>query len=145
MNSVLQFTFGSSHQLRIADWHQHFLPDHHVVGRVRSYELALAMVQAGRGVAIVPALSARVSAGIGYDVTLYDIGMEKRRVVALMPSQYLTTEPHATFVAALRSVGAATPLPPVEPTPLFSADRFTYGCGSPIEHASSRTVSSASS
>jgi DNA-binding transcriptional LysR family regulator len=119
LNSVLQFTFGSPHQLRIADWHQHFLPDHHVVGRVRSYELALAMVQAGRGVAIVPALSARVSAGIGYDVTLYDIGMEMRRVVALMPSQYLTTEPHATFVAALRSVGAATPLPPVEPTPLF--------------------------
>ena len=116
---LLQFTFGSPHQLRIADWHQHFLPNHHVVGHVRSYELALAMVQAGRGVAIVPALSARVSTGIGYDVTLYDIGMEMRRVVALMPSQYLTTEPHATFVAALRSVGAATPLPPVEPTPIF--------------------------
>jgi LysR family transcriptional regulator, transcription activator of glutamate synthase operon len=119
LNSVLQFTFGSPHQLRISDWHQHFLPNHHVVGRVRSYELALAMVQAGRGVAIVPALSARVSAGIGYDVTLYDLGMEMRRVVALMPSQYLTTEPHATFVAALRSVGAATPPPPVEPTPIF--------------------------
>jgi LysR family transcriptional activator of glutamate synthase operon len=119
LNSVLQFTFGSPHQLRIADWHQHFLPGHHVVGRVRSYEMALAMVQAGRGVAIVPALSARVSAGIGYDVTLYDIGMENRHVVALMPSQYLTTEPHATFVAALRSVGAATVLPRVEPTPVF--------------------------
>jgi LysR family transcriptional regulator, transcription activator of glutamate synthase operon len=119
LNSVLQFTFGSPYQLRIADWYQHFLPGHRVVGRVRSYELALAMVQGGRGVAIVPALSARVSAGIGYGVTLYDIGMEKRRVVALMPSQYLTTEPQATFVAALRAVGAATLPPPVEATPSF--------------------------
>ena len=89
LNSVLQFTFGSPYQLRIADWYQHFLPGHRVVGRVRSYELALAMVQAGRGVAIVPALSARVSAATSYGVTLYDIGMEQRRVVALMPSQYL--------------------------------------------------------
>jgi LysR family transcriptional activator of glutamate synthase operon len=119
LNSVLQFTFGSPYQLRIADWYQHVLPDHRVIGRVRSYELALAMVQAGRGVAIVPALSARVSAGTGYDVTLYDIGMEMRRVVALMPSQYLTTEPQATFIAALRAVGAATLPPPVEPTPSF--------------------------
>jgi LysR family transcriptional regulator, transcription activator of glutamate synthase operon len=119
LNSVVQFTFGSPHQLRIADWHQHFLPNHHVVGHVRSYELALAMVQARRGVAVVPALSARVTTGISYDVTLYDIGIEMRRVVALMPSQYLTTEPHATFVAALRKVGAATQLPQVEPTPIF--------------------------
>jgi LysR family transcriptional regulator, transcription activator of glutamate synthase operon len=119
LNSVVQFTFGSPHQLRIADWHQHFLPNHHVVGHVRSYELALAMVQARRGVAVVPALSARVTTGISYDVTLYDIGIEMRRVVALMPSQYLTTEPHATFVAALRKVGAATQLPRVEPTPIF--------------------------
>jgi LysR family transcriptional regulator, transcription activator of glutamate synthase operon len=119
LNSVLQFTFGSPHQFRIAEWHQHFLPGHRVVGHVRSYELALAMVQAGRGVAVVPALSSRVSAGTGYDVTLYDIGLEKRQVVALMPSQYVATEPHATFVAALKAVGAATPPPPVEPTPIF--------------------------
>jgi LysR family transcriptional regulator, transcription activator of glutamate synthase operon len=119
LNSVIQFTFGSPHQLRIADWQQHFLPDHHVVGHVRSYELALAMVQAGRGVAIVPALSARVTTGINYDVTLYDIGMEMRRVVALMPSQYSATEPHATFIAALREVGATTLPPQVEPTPIF--------------------------
>jgi DNA-binding transcriptional LysR family regulator len=119
LNSVLQFTFGSPYQMRIADWYQHCLPDHHVVGRVRSYELALALVQSGRGVAIVPALSARVSAGTSYGVRLYDIGIEKRRVVALMPSQYLTTEPQATFVAALRAVGAAIVPPNVEPVPPF--------------------------
>jgi LysR family transcriptional activator of glutamate synthase operon len=119
LNSVLQFTFGSPYQLRIAGWYQHFLPGHRVVGRVRSYELALAMVQAGRGVAIVPALSARVSAVTNYGVTLYDTGMEQRRVVALMPSQYLSTEPQATFVAALRAVGAAIVLPPVQPAPPF--------------------------
>ena len=119
LNSVVQFTFGSAYQLRISGWYQQFLPRHHVVGRVRSYELALAMVQAGRGVAIVPALSARVSAASGYDVTLYDIGMEQRRVVALMPPQYRGAEPQATFIAALRAAGAAIRPPPVEPAPPF--------------------------
>ena len=119
LNSAIQFTFGSAYQLRISGWYQHFLPHHRVVSRVRSYEMALAMVQARRGVAIVPALSARVNATTGYEVTLYDVGMEQRRVVALMPSQYRGVEPHATFIAALRAVGAATRPPPVEPTPPF--------------------------
>jgi LysR family transcriptional regulator, transcription activator of glutamate synthase operon len=119
LNSVIQFTFGSTYQLRISDWYQHFLPHHRVVSRVRSYELALAMVQARRGVAIVPALSARVTAATGYDVTLYDIGMEQRRVVALMPSQYRGVAPQATCIAALREAGAATRPPPVELGPPF--------------------------
>jgi LysR family transcriptional regulator, transcription activator of glutamate synthase operon len=119
LNSVVLFTFGSAYQLRISSWYQHVLPHHRIVGRVRSYELALAMVQARRGVAIVPALSARANAATGYDVTLYDIGMERRRVVALMPSQYRGAQPQATFIAALRAVGAATHPPPVEPAPPF--------------------------
>ena len=119
LNSVVLFTFGSAYQLRISGWYGHFLPHHRVVGRVRSYELALAMVQAGRGVAIVPALSTRVNAATGYDVTLYDIGLEQRRVVSLLPSQYRGVEPHATFIAALRAVGAATPPPVVLPAPPF--------------------------
>ena len=119
LNRVLQFTFGTQHQLRIAEWYQHFLPEHRVVGRVRSYELALAMVQAGRGVAIVPALSARIGADVGYEVTLYDIALEQRNVVALMPSQYRATEPHASFLAALRAAGAAIALPPVGAVPPF--------------------------
>jgi DNA-binding transcriptional LysR family regulator len=119
LNSVVLFTFGSPYQLRISDWYRSHLPHHRVVGHVRSYELALAMVQAGRGVAIVPALSARVNATAGYDVTLYDIGLEQRRVVSLIPSQYRGAEPQATFIAALRAVGAATRPPPVESTPPF--------------------------
>lgn len=119
LNSVIQFTFGSAYQLRISDWYQHFLPHHRLVSRVRSYELALAMVQARRGVAIVPALSVRVNPAAGYDVTLYDIGLERRRVVALMPPQYRGVEPQASFIAALHAVGAATRPPPVEPEPPF--------------------------
>ena len=119
LNSVVQFTFGSTYQLRIAGWYQHFLPHPRVVGRVRSYELALAMVQARRGVAIVPALSARISAAACYDVTLYDIGLEQRRVVTLMQSQYRDVEPQATFISALRAAGAAIRPPPVLPTPPF--------------------------
>ena len=119
LNSVVQFTFGSAYQLRIAEWYQRFLPQHRVVGRVRTYELALAMVQARRGVAIVPALSARIGGAAAYDVTLYDIGMEHRRVVTLMQSQYRDSEPQATFVAALRAAGAAIRPPPVAPCPPF--------------------------
>ncbi len=119
LNSALQFTFGTQHQLRIAEWYGRFLPEHSVVGRVRSYELALAMVQGGRGVAVVPALSARIGAGVSYEVTLYDIGLEQRDVVALIPSQYRGVEPHASFLSALRAAGSAIVLPPVEPTPPF--------------------------
>ena len=123
LNSVVLFTFGSTYQLRISGWYRHFLPQHHVVGHVRSYELALAMVQARRGVAIVPALSARVNATSGYDVTLYDIGLEQRRVVSLLPSQYRGVEPQATFIAALRAAGAITQPPKVEPAPPFLRGR----------------------
>jgi LysR family transcriptional regulator, transcription activator of glutamate synthase operon len=119
LNSVVLFTFGSPYQLRISGWYRSFLPHHRVVGHVRSYEMALAMVQGGRGVAIVPALSARVNATASYDVTLYDIGLEQRRVVSLMPSQYRGVEPQATFIAALQAVGAATRPPLVEATPPF--------------------------
>jgi LysR family transcriptional activator of glutamate synthase operon len=119
LNSVVLFTFGSPYQHRIAGWYRNFLPQHRVVGHVRSYELALAMVQARRGVAIVPALSARLNAMASYDVTLYDIGLEQRRVVSLMPSQYRGAEPQASFISALQAVGAATRLPPVEATPPF--------------------------
>jgi LysR family transcriptional activator of glutamate synthase operon len=119
LNSVVLFTFGSPYQHRIAGWYRNFLPQHRVVGHVRSYELALAMVQARRGVAIMPALSARLNATASYDVTLYDIGLEQRRVVSLMPSQYRGAEPQASFISALQAVGAATRLPPVEATPPF--------------------------
>ncbi len=125
LNSVVQFTFGSTYQLRIAGWYQTFLPAHHVISHVRSYELALAMVQARRGVTIVPALSIRVNAGTGYDVTLYNIGMEDRRVVALVPSQYRNTEPQATFIAALRAAGDAIQQPAVEPAPPFLRQAFS--------------------
>jgi len=124
LNSAVLFTFGSPYQHRISGWYRNFLPQHRVVGHVRSYELALAMVQARRGVAIVPALSARLNATAGYDVTLYDIGLEQRRVVSLMPSQYRGVEPQASFIAALQAVGAATCLPPVEAKPPFLRGDF---------------------
>lgn len=119
LQSAVLFTFGTQHQLRIGEWYQRFIPGHRVIGRVRSYELALAMVQAGRGVAIVPALSACIGAVTRYDVTLYDSGLGLRRIVAMTPSQYRSTEPQASFVAGLRAAGAAFQLPPVEPIPPF--------------------------
>lgn len=119
LQSAILFTFGTQHQLRIAEWYQRFIPGHRTIGRVRSYELALAMVQAGRGVAVVPSLSACIGPGTRYDVTLYDSGLESRRIVALMPSQYRATEPQASFIAGLRKAGAAFALPPVEERPAF--------------------------
>ncbi|MEO8715081.1 MAG: LysR family transcriptional regulator [Acetobacteraceae bacterium] len=119
LHSAVLFTFGTQHQLRIGQWYQRFMPGHRVVGRVRSYEMALAMVQAGRGVAIVPALSACIGPGISHDVTLYHAGLEPRRIVAMTPSQYRNTEPQASFIAGLGAAGAALRLPPVEPMPPF--------------------------
>lgn len=119
LQSAILFTFGTQHQLRIAEWYQRFIPGHRAIGRVRSYELALAMVQAGRGVAVVPSLSACIGPDRRYDVTLYECGLEPRRIVAMTPSQYRATEPQASFIAGLRDAAPMFALPPVETIPPF--------------------------
>ena len=60
LNNIIQFEFGNQHKKRIEDWFTSVLPNSRVFAKTRTYEVALSMVQSGRGVAIVPALAARL-------------------------------------------------------------------------------------
>lgn len=117
INSTIQFNFGNQHKKRIEDWYQHVLPHYRVVAQSRTYEVALSMVQAGLGVAVVPALTATIGSHCTYRVTLYRTTLPDREIVALMPSQYARTEPFASFVEALKRAGEKVELPRIEPLP----------------------------
>ena len=60
LNNIIQFEFGNQHKKRIEEWFTSVLPDSRVFAKTRTYEVALSMVQSGRGVAVVPALAARL-------------------------------------------------------------------------------------
>jgi DNA-binding transcriptional LysR family regulator len=117
VNSTIQFNFGNQHKKRIEDWYQHILPHYRVIAQSRSYEVALSMVQAGLGVAVVPALTAALGAKRGFAVTLYRTTLPNREIVALLPTQYARIEPYVSVVEMVKAVGATIPLPPIEPLP----------------------------
>ena len=117
VNSTIQFNFGNQHKKRIEDWYQHVLPHYRVIAQSRSYEVALSMVQAGLGVAVVPALTAALGAKRGFAVTLYRTTLPNREIVALLPTQYARIEPYVSVVEMVKAVGATIPLPPIEPLP----------------------------
>jgi DNA-binding transcriptional LysR family regulator len=123
LNATVQFVFGTQHARRVQDWFDGFLPYNRLRARVRSFELALGLVQAGLGVCIVPTLSMLAAPRTADGVRLYRIDMEPRRIVAMTPSHYRRAEPYAALVAALRAVGEQVALPPVEPPPPFVAAR----------------------
>ena len=72
MNNFIQFEFGNQHKKRIEEWYSSILPNSKVFAKTRTYEVALSMVQSGRGVALVPALAARLGGEkLDFDVNLY--------------------------------------------------------------------------
>ncbi len=95
------------------------LPRHRVVAHCRTYESALAMVEAGIGVALVPQLSAQLGGQATYDVDLYAVPELERPIVALIPSQYRRAQPFPTFLDALARTAAGLRLPPVGKAPPF--------------------------
>ena len=120
LNSCIEFNFGSGHQRRMEDWYQTALPHHRVVGRSRTYEVALSLVQEGVGVAVVPALTARIGGETQeFAVDLYQVNLPDREIIGLVPGQYARVEPYATFLAALEKVGAEVEVPRVLPPPPF--------------------------
>jgi DNA-binding transcriptional LysR family regulator len=123
LNATIQFVFGTQHASRVQDWFDGFLPYNRLRARVRSFELALALVRAGLGVCIVPALSMLSAPATLDGVRLYRIDMEPRRIVAMTPSHYRRVEPYAAFIAALRAVAEQVALPPLAPPPPFVAAR----------------------
>ncbi len=119
LNSCIQFNFGTPHQRRMEQWYQKAMPHHRVISMSRTYEVALSLVQEGIGVAVVPALTARIGKANTFDVDLYRVNMPERHIVGLVPSQYVRIEPYATFLAALEQAGKEIELPPIMDTPPF--------------------------
>ncbi len=119
LNSCIQFSFGTAHTRRMEEWFQANIPNHKVVTQVRTYEVALSLVQEGMGVAVVPALTARIGGASDFGVQLYNIDMQDRRIIGLIPSQYARIEPYATFIASLEQAGSEVELPSTLPRPPF--------------------------
>jgi DNA-binding transcriptional LysR family regulator len=119
LNNCIQFTFGTQHTRVVEEWYGQVLPHHRLIAACRNYDVALAMVQAGLGVCLVPAFTALSGAGGIENVDLYRATGPSRRIVALLPSQYHHVELYSQFVAALRKVGSEIGLPPMADTPPF--------------------------
>jgi len=116
LNSCIQFNFGTQHTQRIAHWYQHVMPGHRLIAQCRSYEVALSLVRAGKGVCLVPALAAKDNEA-GLD--LYESGLPRRRIMAVVPSHYQRVEPYRTFLDCLTAAGQTVAMPAVRPSPPF--------------------------
>lgn len=127
LNRTIQFNFGNLHNQRVDEWYRRVLPRHEAVAQCRTYETALAMVEAGLGVALVPQLCTQLGGRAAYDVDLYAVPELERPIVALIPSQYRRAQPFATFLAALQKAATSVRLPPVGPTPPFLRAAGTVG------------------
>ena len=103
--SVIMIDFGSPYQELLESWYRKVEPNYREVARCRTYELALSMVEAGLGVAIVPLLSAQVNGRFVFDVDLFSLPVEARMVWAILPSQYRYMQPYARVLETLISVG----------------------------------------
>ena len=121
LNTTIQFVFGTQHSSRIQDWFDAVFPKNHLAMRVRSFELALDLVAGGLGVCVLPALTALVGGQVRPGIRLYTINLEARRIVAMVPSQYLRIAPYGAFLSVLQEIGSATLLPGIEPIPRFIA------------------------
>lgn len=107
-NSVIMVDFGQSYRDLVGSWYRRILPDHEEVARCRTHELALSMVEAGLGVAIVPKLATQLNGRTVFDIDLHELPLEPRKILAVLPSQYRYTQPHARVLDMLRKVGSQT-------------------------------------
>lgn len=119
LNRTIQFNFGNLHNQRVEEWYRRVLPRHQTVAHCRTYEAALAMVEAGLGVALVPQLTTQFGDRTAFDVDLYAVAGMQRPIVALVPPQYRRAQPFVTFLEALRQAARELKLLPVGPTPPF--------------------------
>jgi DNA-binding transcriptional LysR family regulator len=117
LNSAIQFNFGTQHTLRVEEWYQRVLPEHRIVAHCRTYDVALELVRAGFGVALVPALTALQVSGTLDGIELYATDHGDRRTVAIIADQYLRLSPYKDLVEALQAAGRDLTLPPILPMP----------------------------
>jgi DNA-binding transcriptional LysR family regulator len=119
LGQSIEFIFGTQHASRVEAWYDEMLPRHRIVAHCRSFELAVALVRAGAGICLAPALSTIVGTSAPDGVKLYRVNAPSRRIVALVPSQYRRLEPYSSLLDTLQDCGRATRLPDILPTPPF--------------------------
>ncbi|WP_162306001.1 LysR family transcriptional regulator [Oleisolibacter albus] len=119
LNSCIRFNFGTQHSRRVEQWYREVLPRHRVLCQTRTYEVAMALVEAGAGVALVPALAAKLNPVLNHAVRLYRVGLPDRRLVALLPPQNLRVDIYSRFLSILQGAAAQVALPAISPPPPF--------------------------
>ena len=85
----------------------------------RTYDTALALVEAGLGVAQMPLLTVQQGRRLLGRVRLYDAGIAPRRIIAVVPPQYQRLAPFDLFLRELEAAGQALELLTPLPTPPF--------------------------
>ena len=103
MNNFIQFEFETSIKKELKNGIQVFYQILHFA-KTRTYEVALSMVQSGRGVVLVPALAARLGEKLDFDVNLYKTNLPVRSIVSLIPTQYVLVEPYKSFIEYLKKL-----------------------------------------
>jgi DNA-binding transcriptional LysR family regulator len=120
LNNAIQFVYGTQHQKRIEAWYEAALPGHRVVAQCRSFEAAVAMVRAGLGVCLAPALSCFAGDALVSGIRLYEVTLDiPRPLVALVPTQYRHVAPYSALIETLREVATGQVRPKVGSVPPF--------------------------
>lgn len=135
LRRTVRYAFGSEHTARVNAWYEALIPDAEFALRCRSFETALAFVEAGCASAIVPELAVRQGARPLFDVTLYDMHLPARETVLMVPEQYLALPAIRALTEALHAAAAALPPLHVRPVPLFAAAAVANVPGDPIASA----------
>lgn len=115
----IQFVFGTQHSQRVQAWYDAVIPGNWPFVRVRSFELALAMVRAGQGVCLAPALSGLAGDRLQDGIRYYRVDLPPREIVALLPARSAEQQPLAALVAALAAVGRGLTPPALLDIPPF--------------------------
>ncbi|MCW5720787.1 MAG: LysR family transcriptional regulator [Devosia sp.] len=122
LNRAILFSFGTQHSKQIGEWYDRALPDHRIIARCRSFETAISLVGSEAGVCLAPLMSA--SGLDGERVRLFRIPEQDRRIVALVPTQYLRSEPYSHLILALQSAANRYVPPQTLDTPSWLRDRL---------------------
>ena len=131
LRSVIKVDFGEAYEGLVNGWYRRIIPDHQEVARCRTHELALTMVEAGLGMAIVPMLSTEVNGRMVFDIDLFKLPLEPRKVLAVLPSQYRYTQPHARVLDMLEKIGKQRTLKEPSLTPLATLKPSQFGQAGP--------------
>ena len=117
LKRIIRFDYGSRHNRRVEELLKRFVPRHRTIAVCRAYETALAMVEAGRGVTIVPQLATEHQGQPVFAVDRYALPIPPRRSVVLLPPKNRQREPFQTLVDAMVTIGQQVPLGQVLPLP----------------------------